>query len=111
MNKKILSDITIYTKYAKYKPELERRETWDELVNRNMEMHIKKYPKDTKAGRYLTRLLDQRRHMLNYLVERDYHRYKWICTDYGIPEIHAKAIAIIMLSYFKVKQFVYLPFH
>jgi ribosomal protein S15P/S13E len=55
-------------------------------------MHIKKYPKDTKAGRYLTRLLDQRRHMLNYLVERDYHRYKWICTDYGIPEIHAKAM-------------------
>ena len=45
LDKKILSDITIYTKYAKYKPELERRETWDELVNRNMEMHIKKYPK------------------------------------------------------------------
>lgn len=45
LDKKILSDITVYTKYAKYKPELERRETWDELVNRNMEMHIKKYPK------------------------------------------------------------------
>jgi ribonucleoside-diphosphate reductase alpha chain len=25
-------------------PELKRRETWDELVTRNMEMHIKKYP-------------------------------------------------------------------
>ena len=41
---KILSDITIYMKYAKYRPELQRRETWDELVTRNMEMHIKKYP-------------------------------------------------------------------
>jgi ribonucleoside-diphosphate reductase alpha chain len=32
-------------KYAKYIPELNRRETWEELVTRNMNMHIKKYPK------------------------------------------------------------------
>jgi ribonucleoside-triphosphate reductase len=32
-------------KYAKYRPELNRRETWEELVTRNMDMHIKKYPK------------------------------------------------------------------
>jgi ribonucleoside-diphosphate reductase alpha chain len=31
-------------KYAKYKPELNRRETWEELVTRNKNMHIKKYP-------------------------------------------------------------------
>jgi ribonucleoside-diphosphate reductase alpha chain len=31
-------------KYAKYQPELKRRETWDELVTRNMNMHIKTYP-------------------------------------------------------------------
>jgi ribonucleoside-diphosphate reductase alpha chain len=31
-------------KYAKYKPELKRRETWQELVTRNMDMHIKTYP-------------------------------------------------------------------
>jgi len=49
LDKKILSDITVYTKYAKYKPELQRRETWEELVERNMNMHIEKYPilKDT----------------------------------------------------------------
>ncbi len=41
----ILSDITVYMKYAKYVPELSRRETWHELVTRNMDMHIKKYPK------------------------------------------------------------------
>jgi ribonucleoside-triphosphate reductase len=40
----ILSDITVYMKYAKYIPELNRRETWQELVTRNMDMHIKKYP-------------------------------------------------------------------
>jgi ribonucleoside-diphosphate reductase alpha chain len=31
-------------KYAKFVPELNRRETWEELVTRNMNMHIKKYP-------------------------------------------------------------------
>jgi len=44
ISQKILSDITVHMKYAKYVPELQRRETWDELVTRNMEMHIKKYP-------------------------------------------------------------------
>jgi ribonucleoside-triphosphate reductase (thioredoxin) len=40
----ILSNITVHMKYAKYQTELGRRETWDELVTRNMEMHKKKYP-------------------------------------------------------------------
>ena len=40
----ILSDITVYMKYAKYLEEKNRRETWHELVTRNMRMHIKKYP-------------------------------------------------------------------
>ena len=41
----ILSSITVYMKYAKFVPELNRRETWEELVTRNKAMHIKKYPK------------------------------------------------------------------
>lgn len=44
ISSKILSDIIIYMKYAKYIPELKRRETWDEIVTRNMEMHIRKFP-------------------------------------------------------------------
>ena len=44
LNKKILSDITVHMKYAKYVPELNRRETWNELVTRNKEMHQKRYP-------------------------------------------------------------------
>jgi len=44
ISQKILSDITVYMKYAKYSPELNRRETWDELVTRNKQMHQKKYP-------------------------------------------------------------------
>ena len=45
ISNKILSDITVYMKYAKYIPELQRRETWNELVDRNRDMHIEKYPK------------------------------------------------------------------
>lgn len=40
----ILSDITVYMKYARYLEDKTRRETWQELVTRNMRMHIKKYP-------------------------------------------------------------------
>jgi ribonucleoside-triphosphate reductase (thioredoxin) len=40
----ILSEITTHLKYAKYVPEKNRRETWDELVTRNKEMHLKKFP-------------------------------------------------------------------
>lgn len=41
----ILSEITTYMKYAKYIPEKKRRETWEELCDRNRDMHIKKFPK------------------------------------------------------------------
>ena len=44
LSNKILSDITVHMKYAKYLPDLNRRETWGELVTRNKEMHQKKYP-------------------------------------------------------------------
>ena len=44
LSNKILSDITVYMKYAKFVPELNRRETWAELVTRHKNMHIKKYP-------------------------------------------------------------------
>ena len=44
LSNQILSDITVYMKYAKFIPEIQRRETWPELVTRNKLMHIKKYP-------------------------------------------------------------------
>ena len=44
LSNKILSEITVHMKYAKYLPEHNRRETWEELVTRNKNMHIKKYP-------------------------------------------------------------------
>jgi ribonucleoside-diphosphate reductase alpha chain len=44
VTQEILSEITTYMKYAKYRPELNRRETWEELVTRNKEMHQTKFP-------------------------------------------------------------------
>lgn len=44
IEQQILSDITVHLKYAKYLPEKERRETWTELVTRNKEMHLRKFP-------------------------------------------------------------------
>ncbi len=44
LEKKILSDITVHMKYARYIEDEQRRENWDELVTRNMNMHIKKFP-------------------------------------------------------------------
>jgi ribonucleoside-triphosphate reductase len=49
LNHAILSDITVWMKYAKYIPELGRRETWTELVDRNKEMHLKKFPELSKT--------------------------------------------------------------
>ena len=54
LSNNILSKITVYMKYAKYIPELKRRESWEELVTRNMNMHIKRYPelKDSIKDNY-----------------------------------------------------------
>ena len=40
----ILSDITVHMKYAKYMSAVYRREVYTEIVDRNIAMHIKKYP-------------------------------------------------------------------
>ena len=40
----ILSDITVHMKYARHIPEKSRRETWEEIVDRNKAMHLAKFP-------------------------------------------------------------------
>ena len=57
----ILSDITVHMKYAKYLPEKQRRETWKELVERNMEMHIKRYPQLQEEIRNVYQLVQDKK--------------------------------------------------
>ena len=53
-SKELLSKVTTWMKYSKYLPEHNRRETWQEIVTRNKEMHINKYPqlRPTIEGAY-----------------------------------------------------------
>ena len=44
LNQEILSDIVVHMKYARYLPELSRRESWDEICQRYEEMMTEKYP-------------------------------------------------------------------
>jgi hypothetical protein len=44
LSNKILSDIVTYMKYAKYLPDDNRREIWEEIVDRDKNMHIKRFP-------------------------------------------------------------------
>jgi ribonucleoside-diphosphate reductase alpha chain len=44
LESKLLSEITTFMKYAKHLPEKNRRETWEELVDRNKNMHLEKFP-------------------------------------------------------------------
>lgn len=47
MNKsnKLLSDLVAFRTYAKHLPHLTRRESLEESINRNMSMHLEKFPK------------------------------------------------------------------
>lgn len=44
MDKQALSDITVFNKYARFVKDTNRRESWEEIVTRNKEMHIAQYP-------------------------------------------------------------------
>jgi len=57
----ILSQIVVFSKYARYDKSLKRRESWEEICWRNAEMHMKKYP-DIKMDIYNT--------YLNYVITK-----------------------------------------
>lgn len=44
LNQEILSDLIVYMKYSRYLPELQRRESWEEICGRYENMMIEKYP-------------------------------------------------------------------
>ena len=48
ISQKILSELTVYMKYARYLSTQERRETWEEMIIRNKNMHIENFPELSK---------------------------------------------------------------
>ena len=61
LNQHILSDLIIYMKYARYLPELRRRETWSEICLRYETMMIEKYPQIEKDIQYWMQLVYQKK--------------------------------------------------
>ena len=49
ISQQILSEVTVHMKYARYLPSEHRRETWKELITRNRDMHIERFP-DLKSN-------------------------------------------------------------
>ena len=43
----ILEDTIVWMKYARYLPEFKRRENWNEIVERNLQFHLDRFPKIT----------------------------------------------------------------
>lgn len=63
-SQKVLANIVTYTKYAKYLPELKRRETWSEIVDRYINMMKKKYKSNTE----IVEMIDN---TSKYIYEKD----------------------------------------
>ena len=66
LSSEILSDLTVYMKYAKYLPNKERRETWKELVTRNRAMHLKTY--EHKGKEFRKEIMAAYRHVFDKRV-------------------------------------------
>jgi ribonucleoside-triphosphate reductase len=58
MSIKALSDYTFYSRYSQYDKEKQRRETWDESVERLFKMHRIKYADKIKENEELSKLID-----------------------------------------------------
>lgn len=56
-----LSKITIFSKYAKFIPEIGRRETWDEIIDRYEAMMIKKYPSLEEGIKYAIPMIREKK--------------------------------------------------
>ena len=58
---KILSDLTVFGKYAKYNPLIKRREVWNEIVDRYGEMQMNKFPHLREEIDYNISLIHEKR--------------------------------------------------
>lgn len=61
LNQQILSDIIVYMKYARYLPEVKRRESWDEICSRYESMMIEKYPGEVENIANAMRLVREKK--------------------------------------------------
>lgn len=58
---KLLADYTFSAKYAKYNPEKMRRETYAEAVDRQIDMHLRKFPDLTEELEQCRRMMKEKK--------------------------------------------------
>ena len=90
LNQEILSDLIVHMKYARYLPELKRRETWPEICHRYEEMMMEKYP---------------------YIKEDIHHWMKFVYDKKVLPSMRAMQFAgpAIARNHSRIYNCAYLP--
>lgn len=104
LNQAVLSDLIIYMKYARYLPEFQRRESWEEIGARYADMMIEKYPqmKDEIEARmefvYSKRVLPSMRAMqfAGHAIEKNNSRI-YNCAYLPIDDIRAFSETMFLL--------------
>lgn len=100
----ILSDIIIHMKYARYRPELQRRESWDEICDRYTAMLVEKYPQlvgeiaDNMAWVHAKKVLPSMRAMqfAGTPIQRNNSRI-YNCAYMPVDDIRAFSEAMFLL--------------
>lgn len=90
LNQQILSDLIIYMKYARYLPDLNRRETWGEICERYERMMVEKYP---------------------HLTDEIKQNMKWVEQKKVLPSMRAMQFAgpAIARNHSRIYNCAYLP--
>ena len=76
---KLLSDVVVYNKYAKYRQTLKRRETWEEIINRYITMMFNRYATSGDKDYFKDLSYD------NFLQKGEHLILKDVINDEDIP--------------------------
>ena len=61
MSLKALQEYTYVSRYANYNKKLKRRETWEESIDRVMDMHLRRYPQVKEEIEWVRKLVKEKR--------------------------------------------------
>ena len=74
-SQKLLSDIVVFNKYAKFRPDLNRRETWDEIIDRYICMMLKKYCGEDIENQFKTKKVKTDNSLAISIIENSKYLY------------------------------------
>lgn len=89
-SQKLLSDIVTYTKYARYRTDLKRRESWDEIIDRYIGMMLKKYCGQDYSDQWKRKKVDVSK---NELAKEIIENSKYLYDKDVLPSMRALQFA------------------